>query len=107
MSDLPLVPVQVRLMGRTLSLRVRAGDEERLRAWATDLDARLNAFRSAFPTQPEIVAALTVALALAEEAHTLREAQNDQEAASERLANGLVALDLRLAAALHRTGEGG
>ena len=103
MPDVPLVPVQVRLMGRTLSLRVRAGDEERLRAWATELDARLNEFRTAFPTQPEIVAALTVALGLAEEVHSLREELGEQEAAAERLADGLVALDLRLAAALHKT----
>ncbi len=95
-----LVLVQVRLMGRTLSLRVHRGDEPRLHAWATDLDRRLAEFRRTFPTQPEVVAVLTVALGLAEEVHTLREAAAQQDATDARFADALVALDLRLAAAL-------
>ena len=97
--------LRVRLLGRDLTLRVAPEDEALVSEAAALADARLQAFRQAFPTQPELTAALIVTLEMAQE---LLAAKGERARYDMRLSDALVALDLELAAALARdtaTGE--
>jgi len=63
-------------MGRDYTLRVSEADEAMTREIAGYVDAKMSAFRSAFPKQPEITTAVIAALAIAEELYTSRERQD-------------------------------
>ena len=68
--------ISVRVMGRDYTLRVSDADEAMTREIAGYVDAKMSAFRSAFPKQPEITTAVIAALAIAEELYTSRERQD-------------------------------
>ncbi len=89
--------IRVRVMGREYPLRVNEADEAVTRQIAAYVDAKMHAFKEAFPKQPEVTTAVVAALALAEELFAAREARARLEAATEREA-GL--LDAVLADAL-------
>ncbi len=91
--------LRVRLLGRELTLRVAGEDEALVREAAALAEARLQAFRQAFPTQPELTAALIVTLEMAQE---LVAAKEERTRYDMRLSDALVSLDLELAAALAR-----
>ncbi len=65
--------IRVRLLNREYPLRIAEGDERRTRAFASYVEARLQAFRAVHADQPELTAALITALSLAEEVFALRE----------------------------------
>lgn len=91
--------LRVRLLDREMTLRVAASDEALVAEAAALADARLRAFREAFPAQPELTAALIVVLEMAQE---LLAARDERARYDLRLSDALVALDLELAAALVR-----
>ncbi len=111
-SDVPDVPVRVRLIGRDFTLRVRPGDEARTRESVAYVDAKLTAFRKAHPMQNETTAALIVALALGDELLAARRDADDTADAQSHVTDALLGLDLHLAAVLsprrrgtHASGE--
>lgn len=67
--------IRVQVMGREYPLRVNEADEAMTREMAAYVDAKMKAFRQAFPKQPEVTTAVVTALALAEELFSAREAQ--------------------------------
>lgn len=91
--------LRVRLLDRELTLRVSPEDEALVAEAAALADARLRAFREAFPAQPEMTAALIVVLEMAQELLAARQERMHYDL---RLSDALVALDLELAAALVR-----
>ena len=68
--------ISVRVMGRDYTLRVNDADEAMTKEIAGYVDAKMTAFRSAFPKQPEITTAVIAALAIAEELYASRERQD-------------------------------
>ncbi|MDX1547463.1 MAG: cell division protein ZapA [Rhodothermales bacterium] len=86
--------IRIRILNREYPLRVRADDEARMRRIAEAVDERLTAFKQTHPEQPDLVAAVMVALAFAEEAAGVR-AHLRAELSAE-----LDALDAELAASL-------
>lgn len=99
MSD---VAIRVTVQGREYALRVRDGAEAETQRIAAALDARIGAFRAAFPSQTELTAVLMTALALAEENHVLEGRSGADDGA---LAADLDALDADLARGLWASGE--
>ncbi len=91
--------LRVTLLGRALPLRVSDADEGLVAQAAALAEARLQAFRAAFPAQPEMTAPLVVVLEMAQE---LLAAREETRRYQQLLADALVALDLELAAALAR-----
>ena len=90
--------IRVRILGRDYPLRVRRPeDEAAMRQMAAAVDERMQAFKKQYPEQPDLVAAVVTALALAEELSLLRDATEADAAA---LDDALSALDRRLATAL-------
>lgn len=79
--------IRVQVMGREYPLRIQEADEAMTREMAAYVDAKMKAFRQAFPKQPEVTTAVVTALALAEELFSARESQarmlaeTDEEAA--------------------------
>ena len=67
--------INVRVMGREYSLRVNQDDEKTTREVAAYVDAKMTAFRKAFPRQSETTTAVIAALAIAEELYILRDRQ--------------------------------
>ncbi|CAM3311082.1 cell division protein ZapA [Rhodothermus bifroesti] len=61
--------IRVTIMGRDYPLRIRPEDEELMRQLAASIDEKMRAFRAAHPDQPELTAAVIVALSLAEALH--------------------------------------
>ncbi len=92
-------PLRISLLERDLTLRVRPEDEALITAAAALADERLQAFRQAHPSQPELTAALLAVLELAQELLAARKGRDDHDS---RLSDALMALDLELAAALAR-----
>ena len=64
--------VHVRILGRDYAVRIPEAQEAEIRAVADGVDARLRAFKRAFPGQSDVVAAVMTALDLADELHTAR-----------------------------------
>ena len=89
--------IRVRILNREYPLRVQELDEGPTRKMAALVDARMRAFKQAHPDQPEVVAAVMVALAFAEELQSSREAH-------EHLLDALDALDADLTQALTPAG---
>ena len=90
--------IRVQILGRTYPLRVRRDeDEAAMRRTAAHVEERMQAFKRMHPEQPDIVASVVTALALAEELYALRE---QQAAGDDALDDALDALDRRLADAL-------
>lgn len=79
--------IRVQVLGKEYPLRIEEADEAMTREMAAYVDAKMKAFRQAFPKQPEVTTAVVTALALAEELFSAREAQartlaeTDEEAA--------------------------
>ncbi|MDQ7041012.1 MAG: cell division protein ZapA [Rhodothermus sp.] len=65
--------IQVTIMGRKYPLRVRPADEALMYHLAAVVDEKMQAFRAAHPEQPELTAAVIVALSLAEALHEAHE----------------------------------
>ncbi|GIV61770.1 MAG: hypothetical protein KatS3mg044_0636 [Rhodothermaceae bacterium] len=86
-------PIRLRLQGREYGLRVAPELEGRMRAAATYVEEKLNAFRTAHPEQSELTAATITALALADELMALRETLAAEDDA---LARDLSALEQHL-----------
>jgi cell division protein ZapA len=89
--------IRVRVLGRDYPLRVREEDEAAMRETAAYVDAKMHAFKTTYPEQPELVTAVVTALALAEELYSTRE---KQKSTLRRLDDELSALDRQLAEAL-------
>ena len=92
--------IRVRVLSRDFALRVREEDENATRAFADHVDAKMRAFKEAHPEQPELTVAIVTALALAEELHAARDAQEQLEYIDNRLGEELTGLEQRLAHAL-------
>ncbi len=84
--------IRVDVMGREYPLRIAASDEAVTREMAAYVDARMRAFRAAFPKQPEVTTAVVTALALVEELFAARDAQARMLAEADREAAQLDAL---------------
>ena len=67
--------IRVRLLGREYPLIVREEDEALTRDMAAYVDAKMQAFKTEHPEQPDLVTAVVTALALAEELYTAKEQQ--------------------------------
>ena len=65
--------IRVSILGKKYPLRVHEKDEAALRAVANTVDARMRSFKVQHPDQPDLVAAVISALALAEEMLAVRE----------------------------------
>ena len=89
--------IRVRILGRDYPLRVQEDAEAATREMAALVDARMQAFKSAHPEQPDLVTAVVTALALAEELYNTREMPMDF---LDHLDDELSALDRQLAQAL-------
>ena len=72
-------PITVHILGRSYTLRVKPEDEEMTREIASYVDAKMTAFRKAFPKQDEVTSAVIAALAIAEEMYTAREENVEKE----------------------------
>jgi cell division protein ZapA len=81
--------IRVQVMGREYPLRVGEADEALTREMAAYVDAKMKAFRAAFPKQPEVTTAVVTALALAEELFSAREARAKILAEADREAEQL------------------
>ncbi|MEZ4702816.1 MAG: cell division protein ZapA [Rhodothermales bacterium] len=66
--------IRVQVMGRDYPLRIAESDEALTREMAAYVDAKMKAFKQAFPKQPEVTTAVVTALALAEELFSARDA---------------------------------
>ena len=77
--------IRVRILNREYPLRVQEHDEGPTRQMAAYVDARMRAFKQAHPDQPEVVAAVMVALAFAEELQSSRDAHDHLLAALDTL----------------------
>ena len=92
--------IRVHVMGREYALRVQEEAEELTRELAHYVDAKMRAFRSAFPNQPEVTTAVIAALAIAEELHQargadrelLRQVDAELQSLDQVLANGFAPL---------------
>ena len=89
--------IRVRILGRDYPLRVHEDAEAATREVAALVDARMQAFKTAHPEQPDLVTAVVTALALAEELYNTREIPTDF---FDQLDDELDALDRQLAEAL-------
>ena len=81
--------ITVYVMGRDITLRVKKEDEELTREIAAYVDAKMKAFKTSFPKQPEMTTAVVTALALAEELYTAREALTGAISEAEQELDGL------------------
>ena len=97
MPDANLKPLRVQILGREYGLRVREGAEEETRRIAHFVDDRMQKFRKAHPEQAELTTAVMTALALAEELHETRDAQEEE---AQAVNNALQHLSRRLEDAL-------
>lgn len=66
--------IKVQLLGREFALRVAPNDRTRMLRIAASLDNRLRAFKQQFPEQSDFVAAVMIALEIAEEREQEQEA---------------------------------
>lgn len=85
--------IRVRILNREYPLRVQEHDEGPTRNMAATVDARMRAFKQEHPDQPEVVAAVMVALSFAEELQSTRDVYD-------HLLTALDTLDADLAQAL-------
>ncbi len=65
--------IRVRILGKEYPLRVEEEDEDSMREVADTVDMRMQDFKAEHPDQPDLVAAVVSALALAEEILAMRE----------------------------------
>ncbi len=65
--------IRVQILGKDYPLRVHEEDEEVMREVAHTVDSRMQAFKLKHPEQPDLVAAVIAALALAEEVISTRQ----------------------------------
>ena len=68
--------IKVRIMDRDYPLLVQAEDELTMRNLAGLVDERMRAFKAMHPDQPDLVAAVVIALGMAEELTAARETSN-------------------------------
>ncbi len=92
--------IKVKILGRDYPLRVREEDERSMREIAAWVDQRMQAFREAFPEQPELTAAVITAMTLAEEYHLFQQSREVQQLELER---EIKDLSLRIESALGET----
>ena len=92
--------IRVRVLSRDFPLRVRPEDESATRQIANYVDDKMRAFKTAHPEQPELTVAIVTALAMAEELHAARNAQEQLEYIDRRLGEELTGLEQHLAHAL-------
>ena len=71
-----LKSIKLRISGRDYPLRVQAEDEQTMRDLADLVEERIEDFKQSFPGQPDVVAAVVVALELAEKLKAARETSN-------------------------------
>ncbi len=89
--------IRVRILSREYPLIVREEDEALAHEMAAHVETKMRAFKKSHPEQPDLVAAVVAALALAEELYSTWE---QGERALRNLDSELGALDRRLAEAL-------
>ncbi len=64
--------IRVHILGREYALRVREGEEKTTRNLASQVNARMEAFKDAHPEQDELTTAVITALTMAEEISDLK-----------------------------------
>ena len=89
--------IKVRILDRDYPLLVEVEDEVTMRNLAGQVDSRMRAFKTMHPDQPDLVAAVVIALGIAEELTAARETSNVLLAALDR---EVALLDRELASAL-------
>ncbi len=65
--------IRVQILGKEYPLRVDENDETSMREVADTVDMRMQNFKAKHPDQPDLVAAVVSALALAEEVLAMRD----------------------------------
>lgn len=88
MATPDMKPIRVHIMGREYALRVRKGEEDTTRKLASQVNARMKAFKNEHPEQDELTTSVITALAMTEEINDLRAelaaARNEAQSAEDQ-----------------------
>lgn len=88
MATPEMKPIRVHIMGREYALRVRKGEEDTTRKLASQVNARMKAFKNEHPEQDELTTSVITALAMTEEINDLRAelaaARNEAQSAADQ-----------------------